>query len=201
LRTKGGTVSGALEEVRGGLASRVRRVEAMIRRAAPGPLLVRAGIFVTAVAAIVTAYPASVLHSRSALMLVALAAVPAVAPRGQWPTAVALATVAGWLLSTIGYGDPVTLWRLVALAAMLYLSHSLAALAAVLPYDAVVSPDALARWLLRASAVVAASALLALVALVGAAALGGRALLVASLLGVAVAVGVAALLAWLFRRD
>ena len=43
-------------------------------------------------------------------------------------------------------GERIELWRLLGLAAPLYLAHSLAALAAVLPYDAVVAPEVLARW-------------------------------------------------------
>jgi hypothetical protein len=96
--------------------------------------------------------------------------------------------------------EPVTFWRLVGLAAALYLGHSLTALAAVLPYDAIVEPEVLARWLSRAFLVVAASAALALALLVGSAVWGGEPLLIASLLGLGVAVGLAALLAWLLRR-
>ena len=46
-------------------------------------------------------------------------------------------------MATSGYDRPVELWRLSALATVLYLTHSLCALAAVLPTDGVVAPGLL----------------------------------------------------------
>jgi hypothetical protein len=129
-----------------------------------------------------------------------LPVVPAVAPRGRWPSLIALLTVLGWLLSTMGYGEPVRFWRLVTVAGLLYLAHSLAALAAGLPYDAVVAPEVLAGWLVRALLVVAASAMLALIVLVVGDVVRGGDHLAASLVGLAAAITLAALLSWLLRR-
>jgi hypothetical protein len=104
------------------------------------------------------------------------------------------------VLSTSGYGEPIALWRLLGLAAFLYLTHSLCALAAMLPYDAVVGPEVLARWVSRAVAVVLVSAVFGIV-LLAVPGTGGRGdLLVAVLAGLAAAVGASALLAWLLRR-
>jgi hypothetical protein len=130
---------------------------------------------------------------------VALAALPAVWPRGPWTTVLVLAAAAAWLAST-GLGNlpdrtmPADLpaGRLLVLAAALYLVHSLAALAAALPYDAVVIPDVASRWLLRTAGVILVSALLAAALLAGLTRLvdaaGGRAHLAATLVGLAVAV-------------
>ena len=70
------------------------------------------------------------------------------------------------------------------LAAALYLQHNLSALAAVLPYDAIIGPGVLLRWLARAGAVVALTAGLALFAVVAPLYVSGRYLL-ASLAGLA----------------
>ena len=76
---------------------------------------------------------------------------PAVAPRGRG------ATVGGrwswWPAGSstpAGTTTPVALWRVLAIATLLYLGHTLAALAAVLPYDAVVNLDVVVAWLVRA---------------------------------------------------
>jgi hypothetical protein len=70
----------------------------------------------------------------------------------------------------------------------------------VLPYDAVVDPDLVVRWLTRAGAVLLASSVLGILLVqVGefGTAGGFQAVTVAGLL---VAVGVSALLGWLLRR-
>jgi hypothetical protein len=181
------------------IAEQVQRIRTAVERTTPGPLLVRAGVFVTALGALVTAYPAVVVTSRYVLALLLLAALAMITPRWRSATVVALLAVVGWLVSTMGYGEPVTLFRLFGLAGLLYLMHSLAALAAVLPMDAVVAPEVLVRWVGRALLVVAGSAVLSLVVVVVADAVRG-AYLLASLIGLAVAVALTALLAHLLLR-
>lgn len=177
----------------------IARIHTLVTRATPGPLLVRVAVAGTAGAALVIAYPHGVLAGKSLVVAAAVAAAPMVAPRGRVVTLVALAAVTGWLLSTMGYDEPVTLPRVFGIAATLYLMHSLAALAAVLPYDAVVAPEVLGRWVARALLVVAASAALSLVVVVVADAAHGSSLL-ASVAGLAVAVSVTALLTYLLHR-
>ena len=79
---------------------------------------------------------------------------------GSWPTFAALVTVGGWLLATDGLRPSRSRsWRLLAVAALLYLAHTLCALAALLPYDAVVDPELIAALAGRGpAAVVLASA-------------------------------------------
>jgi hypothetical protein len=181
------------------IPDQLQRIWATMARLTPGPLLVRAGIFLTALGALLTAYPAAVVTSRLVLGLVLLAAAPMIVPRGRSTTLVALVAVFGWLLATMGYEEPVTLFRLLGLTGLLYLTHSLAALGAMLPHDAVVAPEVLMRWVTRALLVVAVSAVPALIVVVVADGLRG-AYLLASLAGLVVAVTIAALLAYLQRR-
>jgi hypothetical protein len=94
----------------------------------------------------------------------------------------------------------VALWRVLSIATLLYLGHTLAALAAVLPYDAIVNLDVPAAWLRRALLVVLVSAVLTVIALGLTAELAGGAFLFATLVGLAAAVGVTLLLARMLRR-
>ncbi|MGK5738395.1 hypothetical protein [Micromonospora sp. URMC 103] len=179
---------------------RVRALRVAASRVSLTPLLVRAGVFLTVLVGFLVAFPAEALTGRNLGLLVLAASLPAIGPRRVWPTFAALVAVAGWLLAADGYGRPFALWRLLALAALLYLAHTLCALAALLPYDAVVDPALITRWLLRAGAVVLAAAVLG-VLLMGVGGLGGTAgHQLVTVAGLLVAVGVAALLGWLLRR-
>jgi hypothetical protein len=154
------------------------------RRTTPGPLLVRVGVFVTGLLGLLLAWPFSFVAGPAALVCVVLAALSALAPRGRLPGAVILLAVTGWLFSTLMYAESPAYLRLVLLAAALYLHHNLAALAAVLPYDAVIAPGVLLRWLARACVVMVLTAVLALFGSVAPLYLTGR-YLVASLAGLA----------------
>ncbi|PZF89614.1 hypothetical protein [Micromonospora deserti] len=179
---------------------RVRAVRYAAARISLTPLLVRAGIFLTVLVGLVLAYPSQVLLGRPLGALVVVAVLPAVAPRRIWPTFAALVTAGGWLLATDGYGRPIALWRLLAVAAALYLAHTLCALAAVLPHDAVVDPELIVRWLVRAAGVLLATFVLG-VLLVELAGIGREAgFQAATVAGLLVAVAVTALLGWLLRR-
>ncbi|WP_374102220.1 hypothetical protein [Micromonospora sp. U21] len=182
------------------VAGRVRAGQNAFARISPAPLMVRAGIFVTVLAGFAVAFPAEVLSGRPLLFMAVAALLPAVGPRRVWPTFAALVAVGGWLLATDGYGRPVALWRLLALAALLYLGHTLCALAALLPYDAVLDPELITRWLLRAGAVLLGTAVLG-VLLLQVAGMGGQSgHQWVTVLGLLVAVAIAALLGWLLRR-
>jgi hypothetical protein len=101
---------------------------------------------------------------------------------------------------TSWYDARVALWRVLSIATLLYLAHTLAALAAQLPYDAVVDLDVVTTWLARAGAVVLISAVLTVIALSLAGELAGGAFVIATLVGLAAAVGATLLLARLLRR-
>jgi len=182
------------------VADRAGEIGRAVRRATPVPFGVRLGVFLAGLVAIVVAYPDWVLFHRTGSLVLLLPVLPALRPRGPLPTLVALAAVFGWLLATTAGARPVRLAPLLLFGAALYLLHSLAALAAVLPYDAVVPLEVVGRWVVRALAVLLGSAVLAILALGATARTGDRAVLVAALVGLAVAAALPTLLAWLWRR-
>lgn len=182
------------------LTERFRTVRTMLRRVSLPTLGVRGGVLLSGFVALVLAYPAEIFFSRFVFALLAAAILPAVAPKGRWATLFAVVTVGGWVLATSRSDEPVALWRLLGLATFLYLHHTLSALAAVLPYDAVVAPEVFTGWLGRALAVVLASAVLGVLLLAAAGWGGDRTFLAAALAGLAVAIGLTALLARLLRR-
>lgn len=130
----------------------------------PAPLVVRAGVFAAALAGLLLAVPAA---WRLAPLVLAgallLAALPAVLPDGPWATVVIVAAAAGWAFGT----DRPDTAAVLVLAGLLYCVHTLAALAATLPLDAVVAGEVLAGWLLRTAGVLAAGCLLAGAVLAG----------------------------------
>jgi hypothetical protein len=182
------------------VSARLRAVGMAVSRATLVPLLVRCAIFLVALAALAVAVPPAVFHGRALPVLLVVAALPAVAPGRAGPTVAALVAVAGWLVSTTTYGEPVVLWRLLALAGALYLGHVLSAIASALPYDADVGLDVVAAPVLRALGVLLASGVVSIL-LLGLAGRGAAVPSLAALLaGLAGAVGAAAILGWLLRR-
>lgn len=181
-------------------SGRLARARRAGTRASLTPLLVRAAVFCCGLLAPVVAFPATLVTGRLLGLLILAALWPAFAPRGRGAAAVILLVVAGWVFDTTWYSAPVVLWRILAIASLTYLLHSLAALAAVLPYDATVEPDVVTLWVGRAAGVVLTSAVLTVIVLSFAGFATGGVHLAATLAGIAVAVAAAALLAWLFRR-
>ncbi len=182
------------------ITGRLERARVAMGRVTLVPLLVRLGIALAFVLAMTVAWPQTVVAGRFMPLLFAVAVYPAFAPRGRGATAVVLVVVAGWIADTTWNDGRVALWRVLALATLLYLGHTLAALAAAVPYDAVVNPDVVTGWLIRAGAVVLISAVLTVVALGLADELAGGPFVIATLVGLAAAVGAAMLLVRLLRR-
>lgn len=189
-----------LAEVGRGLLFRARYLRRMARRATALPTATRALVWLLALAAMAVAYPTSALLGPGLALLVLVAAGAAVWPGGRWPTVAIVVAVVGWLASTTAYAQPVATPRLLALAGLLYLLHATAALAAHMPYDAVVSARALVRGLARAVLVVLAGTLVGVALLLVPGYLGQRAYLLAAVLGLLVAVVLPALLGRLGRR-
>jgi hypothetical protein len=183
-----------------GINRRIDRTRTAVARATALPLLVRGGIALSFVVALLVAWPSSLTTGRYVLLLAAAGVYPAFAPRGRGVTAVVLIVVGGWILDTTYYDARVALWRVLAIATLLYLGHTLAALAAVLPYDSIVNVDVVGGWLGRALLVVLISAVLTVITLGLTAELAGGAFLLATLAGLTAAVGVTLLLGRLLRR-
>jgi hypothetical protein len=182
------------------ITDRLDRARRVAGRATLVPVLVRCGIAVSLAMAMVVAWPAEIAGGRLLLPLVAVAVYPGLAPRGRGATVVILVVVAGWVVDTTWFDARVALWRVLAIGTLLYLGHTLTALAAVLPYDAVVNTDVVTTWLARAGGVVLISAVLTVIALGLAAELAGGAFVIATLAGLAGAVAATMLLARLLRR-
>jgi hypothetical protein len=182
------------------LAKELAGARSVLARATPVPFLLRCGVALANLVAMIVAWPGELVVSQYFVLLALVAIYPAVAPRGRGATFAALVVVAGWIVDTTGYDARIALWRVLSIATLLYIGHSLTALAAVLPYDAVVNLDVVAGWLLRAAAVVLISAVLTVVALGLTADLAGGAFLLATLLGLAGAVGATVLIARLLQR-
>jgi hypothetical protein len=174
--------------------------KAVLDRATVLPFLVRCGIGLAGLIAMTVAWPAELMTSQWSVIFSLVAIYPAVAPRGRGATLSALTVVAGWLVDTGGFGAPTELWRVLTIATMLYIGHSLTALAAQLPFDAQVNLDVPGIWLARTGAVVLISAVLTVLVLGLTDDLAGDAFLVATLVGLAGAVGATILLARLIRR-
>ncbi|SCL18988.1 hypothetical protein GA0074694_2532 [Micromonospora inyonensis] len=186
----------AVEQV----VARVRAARQAARRATLLPFLVRVGVFLTVLVGFTVAFPVDVWFGDALPALLVTALLPALGPRRFWPTFAALVTVAGWLHGTFDQGEPIALWRLLLLTALLYLGHNLCALAALLPYDAVVDPALVARWLTRTAGVVLVAGVAGVLLLTVAGVGGDRGMLPVTVGGLGVAVVVTALLGWLLRR-
>ncbi|MEV4344411.1 hypothetical protein AB0J83_08035 [Actinoplanes sp. NPDC049596] len=181
-------------------ARKLTGAKTVLTRATVLPFLVRCAIALCGLVAMAVAWPAGLLATQFFAPLALVAVYPAVAPRGRGATFAALVVVAGWLVDTVMQDSPVALWRVLTIATALYLGHSLTALAAVLPYDAVVNADVIGVWLARALVVVIVSAVLTVAILGLTADLAGSAFLVATLVGLTGAAGATLLIARLVRR-
>ena len=188
-----------LREYGSGVLSRITFAVAQTRRTTAGSALVRLVTALSALAALLIAVPIDLMGVWVALAL-PLAAGVGLFPRTRIVSLTLSLSVLGWLVSTLGLGAPVTLWRIAGLTVALYATHSGATLGAVLPYDCTVAPAVLWRWAGRTLAVVAAGLVVGVGGLVLAVILPGASSVVGPVVGSAVAAGLAFLLAWNVRR-
>jgi len=183
------------------IGAQIEAARGVLARATAIPFVIRAAVALCGLIAMGVAWPSAlVTYQLVAPLLLLVAVYPAVAPRGRGATFSALVVVGGWIADTVGAGARIELWRVITIATLLYLGHTLTALAAVLPYDAIVSFDMVGGWLLRAGAVVLVSAVLTVATLGLADDLAGGAFVLATIAGIACAVGATILIARLLRR-
>lgn len=180
-----------------GLLSRVRAGVAMLRRTTPAVALLRLLVFAP-LAAAWTLF--AVLSPVLPPVGLALALAAALFPRGRVVGFALVSTVGIWLAKTSLVDREVSLSQVLLLAAALYVAHAAAALAAVLPHDTAVAPQALARWALRTASVLVVSLGLGVAGLFVGAWLPPQPSLIAPVLGSLLAIGLAGLIAWLVRR-
>lgn len=184
------------------LAVRVDHLVAAGKRATLGPTLVRATVAVAAFASFLVAYPPGILGVRALLAFAALALLPALWPRGALPTIAMLVAAMGWLISGADFDVKATTFlRMCVMAVLLYLVHTGSALAAVLPYDAIITRGLFAPRLIRGVTVLLLTGALAIfvIALPGFA--NGRREVIASISGLLVMLAITGYLVLLGRRQ
>lgn len=142
-----------LSDRRGNLASRVDLLVRMARRTTFGPAMARACVALGALVGFAVGLVPGGSRSAAILGLGVFALMPALLPRGMWPT-LSIGAVIIWYVLESSVAGHVSVWRPAVIAACVYVIHTSAALAAVLPYDAVVSPGVLLAWALRAGLVI-----------------------------------------------
>lgn len=179
----------------------VERIVTAWSRITPATLLVRLVTFVLTALALTMAIPSFLFSVKFIAVAFLGAALVALAPGSRIVTLMLLGAYAGWGAAWMGRLGEISAVELVAFGSLAYLAHSSATLAALIPYDAVVSPEVLYRWYLRALGVVAASAVISLMLIVAvwsAGETGGTA--IASLAGLAAAVALVVVGVRLARR-
>lgn len=167
---------------------------ARIARVTPVPLTLRVVVFLSILLGLWLAAPAPLSTPRFLLFMAFLAALPGLFPGTRAVDLVMLCVIVGWVLTTLVGGEPGEPWRVFGIAVALYVSHSAAALAAVVPYDAVVDTQVPLRWAARCCLVIAGAGLLtAGIVVVARTVTPGSSILVL-LVGLAVAIGTVAVL-------
>lgn len=174
---------------------------AAVRRTTPVFFLLRGCLWGITAAALLVAGPRPVVVSWWVVPLVLAALLPAALPRSAAVTLVLLGAVTGWIAATTVYGEQVSYLRLVLLAVLLYSTHVLAAISAVVPHDAVVGAGALLRWLPRTALLLVVTAVVALLGGALPQLFGGTRFLLASLVGLALTAVLAYYLARLVNRS
>ena len=134
------------------------RVMRRTLRTAPGPLAVRGIVFFAAAAGLWIAAPAAFVSLRLLLPIALAALFAALFPGGRVVGVTMTLIIVSWILSTLAFGEPAGIGRTFMTACALYLTHSAAALAAMLPHDAIVDNQVIIRWAGRSAMVIVASA-------------------------------------------
>jgi len=165
-----------------------------ISRTTPVPLILRVIVFLSALLALWLAAPAQASTPRLILLMAFLAALPGLFPGTRVVDFVMVSVLIGWVATTLAVGEPAEPLRVFGIATALYVSHSAAALAAVVPYDAVVDTQVPLRWAARCGLVIMGGGLVtAAVVVIARSVVPGRSVLVL-LAGLGVAIGTVAML-------
>ena len=193
------SIEASVRNVGRGLIGPVTVALGQVRRLTAGSALVRFTTGLAALGALALAMPLREM-GEWVVLFPPIAIGVAVFPRTRWVSLVALLAIVGWLFTTIAFGGPVTPWRLGGLAVTLYVMHSGAALAAVLPFDCLVAPGTVLHWLGRTVAVLGASLAIGLGGLLAASVIPSTRSTYGPIAGSAVAAALAFLLVWHLRR-
>jgi hypothetical protein len=132
------------------------RLAAWARRTRPAALAVRGAVWSSGFVAVLLVAVPLIDPGPAVVAAALLAALGAGFPRSGWVGGLEVAVVLV-VAGAVWLGQPVPIGTVAILAALLYLHHSAAALAAHLRTDALVSPAVLRRWAGRTAAVLAGS--------------------------------------------
>jgi hypothetical protein len=172
-----------------------------LSRVTAATVLLRGVVFVFTLIAGVYAIPSFAFQPRLIVLAVVAAIAVAAGPGTRIVSVVLTIMVLGWILGYLGRLSELSALQVVFFGSALFLAHTSAALAAVVPTDAVVSPEVLVRYFGRAFAIVAGSAVVALMLILGASmAAGFNGTFVASLVGLAAGAALVVALVRLARR-
>jgi hypothetical protein len=133
---------------------------ARIARVTPVPLILRIVVFASALAGLWLAAPEPVSNARFLMAMALLAALPALSPGTRMVDLVMICILVGWVATTLVAGEAAEPWRVFGIGTALYLAHSAAALAASVPYDAVVDAQVPLRWAARCGLVIMGAAVI-----------------------------------------
>jgi hypothetical protein len=185
----------SLLELGNGVRNLVVDVVRRARRTQPGPALLRsvAGLAAMAAFAVVAPLPGQ------AFAFVPVGIAVALFPRTRIVTIAAAVAILLWLIDTIGVSS-VPVGRLSVLAVSLYVMHSAAAIASVLPYDAAVAGAVLGRWARRVAVVTAVGVGVGLAGMAVIGQLPVQRSIIGPIVGAVVAAVLVAVLALQYRR-
>jgi hypothetical protein len=165
-----------------------------LARTTPVPLILRVVVFLSALLGLWLAAPAQASTPRLILLMAFFAALPGLFPGTRIVDAVMVSVLIAWVVTTLVAGEPAEPWRVFGIATALYVSHSAAALAAAVPYDAVVDAQVPLRWAARCGLVIMGAGLVtAAVVVIARSVTPGNSVIVL-LMGLGVAIGTVGLL-------
>jgi hypothetical protein len=166
-----------------------------IARVTPVPLILRCVVFVSTLLGLWLAAPAEFSNPRFLLALAFLAVLPAFFPGTRAVDIVMMCVLAAWVMTTLGAGEQAEPWRVFGIGAALYVTHSAAALAASVPYDAVVDAQVPLRWAARSGLVLLGAGFVTAAIVVIARTVTPGTSVIVLLMGLAVVIATVALLA------
>lgn len=185
--------------LRGGIDIRVERASTAIEQATAGPIVLRATLVVSALAGFGVTWPIRDLFTTVLVLPIVLALGVGMAPRSFTPTATIIAMVLGYLVNIAGGASP-DAWRPITAAGLIYIVHTGAAFAAVLPFNTVATPGLYLPFVLRTAAVIAINVVIGFAILAVPGVVGDHRLVSAAVAGMVAMVGVAGYVAYLGSR-
>jgi len=188
-----------VDAFRAGIGVRVDRANAVVHQATPGPVLVRAAAIAAGLAGFAVTWPLRDLGTNAVIIPILFSIGVGLAPRSFMPTATIVAMISGYLYN-ISTGAPLTAWRAIIAAGLIYVVHTCAAFAAVLPFNAVATRGLFGPFVLRIAVAIGITAVLGLGILAVPNAIGTHRLVSAAVGGMVAMVGVAAYVAYVGSR-